>query len=400
MRRSPFLIIAVLVLAGCGQSSPEQKNADTVEAKIDKLIAQLKSSDPDKQTVAASALWEYGARAKRAIPALDDATNMGKNGTEFVTYHRELHQAVTDTLANMAPEAKEAIPPLVARLSGEFRQVAVAALVKYKEDAVPALIGALPNENAAQALGRIGAAAQGAVPMLIKVASGELRPKPGEGNAGAQSAAIQALGNIGAPARMAIPMLTHLHAQKMDDKNLAFSIVVSLFQIDAHNELARKALKGYQTHENPNFRATAYYHFARLDPADEASVHQLVTLYSTAGINRFMIHRYLGELGPRARELVPVLQKQLAREFDWFAAESLMSIDRATGTAYLIKTLESEDWDARGQAAHLLAKFHVTEALPALKKLAELDLGDDDDLIHEIAKGHAQQAVKRLENRP
>jgi hypothetical protein len=168
------------------------------EARIKKILADMKSAEVDTRREAVLALAELGDRAKEGIPDLAQAV---------LDKDRSLRLAALDALKKLAGDAKPAVPNLAKALSSmdaATRQKAIQVLAALGPDAQPAasaLVALLADkehwEPASQALVRIG---KGAVPALTKGLDSS--------SALTRQKSARCLGEIGPDARDALPALT------------------------------------------------------------------------------------------------------------------------------------------------------------------------------------------------
>lgn len=110
------------------------------EPAVPALVELLKSEDPRARTLAATAFWGMGTKARAAVPALSET---------LADKDPALRVASAMALETMGPEARAAVPALVKCLrdrEGRVRQAAVKALARIGPDAreaIPALRRAL-----------------------------------------------------------------------------------------------------------------------------------------------------------------------------------------------------------------------------------------------------------------
>jgi HEAT repeat protein len=138
-------------------------------ADVEGLVKQLKSSDADARRAAAKALAEAGAEAKPAVPALARAL---KDKDLFV---RRFAAQALGAIGPDAASAAPALSAAVNDPRQEVQDAAVTALGKIGAPAVVTLGAVVKDPNAtpalrrraADALGAIGPDARSAVPALI-----------------------------------------------------------------------------------------------------------------------------------------------------------------------------------------------------------------------------------------
>ena len=143
------------------------------DAQVGQLLDQLKSPDSSVRAKAAISLSELGGGAKVGVPAL---------ATALADRSLNVRYWACRALRNIGPEAKGAVPGLIAALKtfpGGSPELEGPA--RYYPDV---------RSVAAEALGAIGPAAKEAIPAL-KVATGDK-------NADVSAAAAYALKKIGA----------------------------------------------------------------------------------------------------------------------------------------------------------------------------------------------------------
>jgi hypothetical protein len=136
-----------------------------------------------------------------------------------------------DLLSRQQLDGKEAIPTLIAGLDARDllyfpslpgQPVFVAhGLGRYGREAVPALVRALPRQGAVQGLAEVGPEAKDAVPRLVDLLDRE--DKPGKDGAFLRAWVIHALGRLGPQARSAAPSLTRLLKSYADGADIPHS---------------------------------------------------------------------------------------------------------------------------------------------------------------------------------
>jgi HEAT repeat protein len=160
--RAPVMVIL-------GLFGPEARAA--VPDLIPFLV--LKEKKTEGGVVGIEAVRELGVEAYHAMLYENYITI---NGTRW------LRQGAAETLGRIGPEAKAALPNLIASFKDEhdsMRQVVVRAVARIGKDAVSPLIEALKHADvpiragSAEALGRIGPEAKRAVPHLLALRDNE-----------------------------------------------------------------------------------------------------------------------------------------------------------------------------------------------------------------------------------
>jgi HEAT repeat protein len=285
---------------------------------------------------AAGALWKI-ARSTEGIPLLVERLPRAAAQRQFDSFQ---------ALAEMGPDARAAVRPLVALVQGRdptargWAVYVLGSIGRGAADAVPALAKEVADPNsplrvqAIGALGQIGPAARAAVPPLRKIVK--------EGPANLRGMAASTLGLIGEGAREALPELAGALREK--DLHLRLAAAGALWSVDRRAKDAlpvlRETLKG--THAGARHEAAVL--LARMGPAGRAAGPALrraldgerdtamrlalaealwrVTGDARAAVgvcraalkdpflgNRVRAARVLGEMGPAAREALADLDR-------------------------------------------------------------------------------------------
>jgi HEAT repeat protein/tRNA A-37 threonylcarbamoyl transferase component Bud32 len=198
----------------------------TLHEKIQAFIQSLKDGDVGVRWRSALALWEVGAPAKSAIPALIEA--------------------VEDPSPPVAEAASQALKKITGRpledvVAGAFAAASPAAAAESRTPigavSVTSLIGALAGHDpaarwrSAVALGEIGGRAREAVPSLVDALDDD--------DEGVRWAAATALAKLGPAARDAVPALTAALADKKDEVVRRHAVVaLGRMGPGAHNAVA------------------------------------------------------------------------------------------------------------------------------------------------------------------
>jgi HEAT repeat protein len=256
---------------------------------------------------AAAALWKIDRRPSLVVPVLaEEVRQMGV----WISFPSPVYkQQVFETLGEIGPEARAAVPVLAELLAswceavddpwaathgwrvGYWAAETLGRIGPAAEAALPALREALATEDhhvrlaVALALWRIAGRAGEALPVLLEALS-----DPGPGEEGppwrchfprmphlprTQQAAAEALGQMGAAARSALPALRK--ALRRGDPGLTVAAASALWQIDRQ--------------------------------ANEAVQGLVVALPGADDKTRLAAVQVLGQIGPRARDAVPALRR-------------------------------------------------------------------------------------------
>jgi HEAT repeat protein len=350
----------------------EKKRLETV------LLAAHEEGDKQFRSTSAYALYRIGANSKEALAAirawqkenapLSDPGNVSVPA--LIEKVRNPKDRMDDLnafqqLSRFGPKAAAAVPALIDYLndpSARYRLNAanvLAAIGPAAKDAVPTLIALLKDSkytgraNAVSALGEIGPAAKDAVPALIEALK--------EDDRGVSGNAPRALGLIGPAAKAAIPLLER--ALQDSDRRFRMQAAAYLWRIDTAFISVSVPIM-IEAIENP--------------PRD-------------SGNPSFYLSKALGDIGPPAKEALPVLRQVFDRPDDfgrWTAASALCRIDPTQVGAILpqmIRALEDEDNSSRGGVAYGLGEMGplAVSAIPALTAALK---ADDANLKEQAAR--------------
>jgi HEAT repeat protein len=309
-----FQPLALHTLGAIGVNSPRA---------LEVLLQVIDRTNETMRLHAASALAQFGGRAKPALPTL--LREFDRNGPKKPS-------ASVVVLAALGPEAAAAVPVLVEALNDDI-------LAPY----------------AVYPLRRIGSAAADAVPGLARYIEARKSRYP---------FAVEALMNIGPAARPALTVLR----QVADDTNaiarVLAAVAISRIENDPASaipalvrEIEAGARAGSGQSWDPPFR-------------DNSALAIGLDARTTAAW-------FLGEIGPAARDAVPVLASRLTTRNDWtriVAAQAIWKINQDTNLA-LPPLLESLQDTNRGDINFLLAATLLGQlgpaALPAVPHLLE-----------------------------
>lgn len=297
--------------------------------------ATLKDPSPDVRLVAASALARIAGASEETVRTLVDAmlsgtaelapaapTALAQIGAPAVRPllarleddDRAVRLAVTQTLAEIGPEAEAAVPALIGRLKQEKDEQVARALIdalgriqRGAKHSVPALAALLKHEDynrqtaACEALGRIGPAAAEAVPELIE----QLRT----GDLLMPLYAANALGEIGPAAREAAPDLAAL--LRVESTFHQAVAAETLRKVGGVDNAAREKLRSLLKSGAIRVRLEAARTLWHLDPSPELSESVVPVLIEGLGSDetedRLLAAEGLRIIGPPARESVPAL---------------------------------------------------------------------------------------------
>jgi len=277
--------------------------ADASEAVVP-LLRFLDPARPEITGWTARTLGMIGSAAQIAIPRLVTVLNE-RNPTNIVF--------IMEALGAFGDRASVAVPILceIAKDSPESRErtEAIKSLAAIGTNSIPCLLALYesrksPYTSLSRALTTLGTAAAPALPVLLQELGAE---KPYRA-----AAAAMALGSIGAPARGAVPRLTEL--LQSADPHLRIRSAEALWRIDRQTNLILAVM------------------IQELDEWSKGPSALVEYAEDRHGQSRQQIAaRILGEIGPSAREAIPVLQTLQRSAFDEqrrAATEALEKISR------------------------------------------------------------------------
>lgn len=357
------------------------------------LMKALSDSEPGRREAAADMLGRIGPPARPAVPALLAALKDKSSAVALMaamalaeidpTRSGAAVKLLTDAcdvpgavfaLANIGPNARAAVPALIAALKPPkkntnraelIRTGARLALARIGKPAVPALIEALKEKKegvapmAGDALGWILPPPEEAVPALRSALQND-RPHA--------AVYVHALGQLGPVARPAVPDLTALLKDAEDRPEAAAALV----RIDPHQ--AKKVvpilIDDLQAKDEKQQQAAALA-LANLGSAAKPAAGALAGLLHAQQPDEAAITILaLREIGAGAIPSLVGLLKDPSAEFRQLALRILAQLGPSARQALpaLIQTLSDQDNDVRVAAAHVLEQMgsQASEAVPAL----------------------------------
>jgi HEAT repeat protein len=269
-------------------------------------------------------------------------------------------------LSKVGPEAKVAVPRLIAVLRGDdaFSYLAASALIRIGPGATPGLVQALRSphdrirEGAANVLGRLGPAASHAIPALVRAQKDKARDVRYE--------ATEALGKMGAEA---LPALSE-----------ALLNIDPLAREEAAKALGKLGppavdpLLGVMQDKEWEVRCSASEALGQIGSDAGRAVAALVrALDDRDETVRIVAARALGRIGPGARSAVSRLLEALrqgSKDLRASVADPLVEIDPAAEglVAALGAALSDDDRDVRVSAVEALGRLGPA-ARPVLDRL-------------------------------
>ena len=418
---------------------------EELEQRVSELIQALGDPHVRVRWRAAVALWECGAAAVAAIPALtialqDEAASVADAAREALK--RISAPSVTPRMAPAGPSTTGplGVPTLIEALRHEDVSVREWAAIAVRDigpsavEAVPALMAALEDTTsgirdwAAMALGSVGPAAKAALPALLvalrdsntflrAAAAGAIGAMGTEGqsaipdliltlkdeNRNVRCRAAEALGEMGSLARGAMPALL----EALEDRDVSAA--------DAASAALRKIIGGpaaviVEPPKPPSSSATGADLVRALKDKDrdarwraavalgETPASAEVVLALVEAIEdpddtvRWEAVKALGKLGPAAKEAVPALAAALYDEDEIFrhhaaGALAAMGADAAAAVPALIRAFRHSPEDEPVEVVEALVRIG-RGAVPALVEA----LKDENPRI----RGKAAQTLTRL----
>ncbi len=299
------------------------------------LINLLRESDLDCRKRALFALSQIGPAAHSAVKALITALSDRDSGVRAGAAH---------VLEQIGSEAAGAVPALIANLQASTASVRSSAAIALGTIGPPAreadrpLLECLvdPDElvryAAALALGRIDLEFKEAVPAL-RDALNDSSPK-------VQLGAIDSLSHIDRASReYTVPILISL-STKPDDLDVRFRAIEGLYEL-APDE-TKQSVPWLLIQLNVIDSRLNFLYAARVLARIDSSKASTIVLYLAAalhpldlvGSRRSAVLRTLAEFGPKAREVVPEIERMLYDGTPGVRAEAIRTL-RAVNSARL-----------------------------------------------------------------
>lgn len=385
-----FWLCGLIMLALCSELRAQNPEESA------EIMLRLRSDVP---AVRAAAALELGAQGKYNDAALRQVALLLTDESPRV------RRAAIVALRRLAVYPAFALPPLIDMLADPDPAVAsqaAALLVTYGQPVVPAVVRALANEEArywaALVLAGLGPQAKEAVPALLAVIDSR-EPE-------VRREVIMALGAIGPEAKGAVPAL--LEQLKSDDESLLLTATYALGSMGEAAQLATPALRDQlQTTEDPFLHAVTAWALARLNPGDESLQRRMLSILADVLGNptdrqaRIAAARALAQLRPPHDLLLPELTRVLENSPPEVTRDALLAFAAVGEPAVpeMVRMLQYEDM--RPLVSRVLAALgpQAVEAVPALVEvLPESEpLAQREILMALAAIGPpAQAAVPRI----
>ncbi|MEW6307374.1 MAG: hypothetical protein AB1705_28310 [Verrucomicrobiota bacterium] len=295
-----------------------------------------------------------------------DATNRSLLLGSVINFNRCTPEVMPVVMANLQQwtAGRAPFPPhnefLVCGILGPHAAPAVPYITRALGD------GAL-KENAMAALRYIGPDAAAAVPSLIEALRGEPQP-----------AALEALMNIGSPAESALPELNRLAGHEES--------VIRVFAAMARARITRD-----------NSSAVPILERELIAPAPQGKLSWnagVLTGLPVALNGCQTAAWFLGELGPVAKPVVPLLLEQMSGSDAWLSAISARSVWRITGDesqviSVLIQLAQGRNTTPRILAIQTMGEIgpRASSSIPVIESVQSNDL----DTFRE-----ARRALRRI----
>ena len=407
LRTLPLIVGLMVLLAGCGGTSPPPVTAPpSMPAASQASVAESPSAEPAPAEAPPTVPSEPAA--VRGTPgtsppvgakaAADDVTSLISNREIFDFRQQEAAQkrivelgdAGFDALRAMAlqgtfDERSAAFPYL--GLFEERRAEAADVFLKNLDfQAEPAFIRETFHGLALTWLGRLGPDARAATPKLLEI----LRSESGNANA-----ACEALAQIGEPREQIVPaFIAALGAKEWVVKCSACEALTKLHTKAEVDEAAPvvAALRPLLKDPEVAVRRHAANAFGEIGPAAKRAVPDLTLAAADPDEDtRTAVAESLGRIGYAHPKVEAALLTLVAKDEDpaWFAAQSLLKlgISPSADPAPLLQALTHKEDLARRYAAELLEHLEPAEdKLPEV--IAALVAAQNDTYSHVISNAH------------
>jgi HEAT repeat protein len=356
------------------------------------LLGELGDPEIELRKKAVEIVPLLGSRAERVIPALvnlafrEEDPRLRESAQSALLVIRALVPDVPAT----CPEASAATPELVSGLPGAHSIEVLALIGPAARIAIPRILGILKDKSeyenvrisAARALAQIGRGDEALAAALEEVmmntfnsnvrgavarALGDLgcvrciptlRKLVVDEECAIRVDAVHALGRFGPAAHEAIPELTRSLASP--DESLVGQAALALWRITRESErllpyIARSIAQDWSPDALPDSLQAA------------------------------------AEMGPKAKDAVPMIADLLWTESSLAAARTLARIGRASVSRLLQAIGEEDDWYPRATAAWALGEIgpDARDAIPALEALA-----GDEDQDEDVSRAAAEALAK------
>jgi HEAT repeat protein len=324
-----------------------------------------------------------GPSAREAIPELIETLKIEDNVTPPVSFY---------AACALAGIGKPAIPALVKRLKEPeeafacfYAAKALADMGSEAREAIPELIAALSGQNgehAAKALGGIG---KPAVPALVET----LKSSKGVEGRRLRFYAALALSNIGTDAKDAAPALTEI--LKNTDSGLKLSVAFALCRVNRRDVTGIAALQAGLVEAHPPYRSLAATYLSQLGPDAASAVPALARAAADPDEQvRKACVLALGRIGRDGQTTVPALIRALKDEqpdIRGSAGTALgwCALRPESAVTALAKALCDREATVRRGAAFALSEYG-SEARAAAPALAEAFQDTEEDVRRQAAE--------------
>ena len=228
----------------------------------------------------------------------------------------QVRMAAARGLVALKPDHAILLPALTEMLKDSPPEVvadSLRALAAVGQPAVPGMIRMLRYEEVrplvARVLAQLGPQAAEAVPALTAA----LAESPPE----TQREILFALGSIGPASQSAVPTIAHL--LKNENPKVRYSAVYALGRIGPAAAAAAPAVRANLASEDPFYQMTSAWVLVRIDPAGPEVAQLTMPLLTMAlehdrAFVRVEAADALGRLGPAAASALPALQEAVAED--------------------------------------------------------------------------------------